>query len=173
MNKDKKTIIGFVAGCFVILAVFGYIFFVDAKKPGKYDDFASCITNSGAKFYGAYWCPHCQAQKAEFGKSAKKLPYIECELSTKEKKVAQSQIDQAVKDGKLTADQDPNSIGIYTRTQACTTNNIESYPTWIFADGSRVTGEQSFAELAAKTGCVAPAGSESAKVNPSASSKAQ
>lgn len=173
MDTNKKTILGFIAGCFIILATFAYLFFVDAKKPGKYDDFAQCITNSGAKFYGAYWCPHCQKQKAEFGKSASKLPYIECELSNTEKKAAQSQIDQAVKDGRLGLDQDPNTIGIYTRTQACTTNKIESYPTWIFADGSRVTGEQTFAELAAKTGCVAPAGSESATVTPSAASKAQ
>jgi thiol-disulfide isomerase/thioredoxin len=90
------------------------------------NQFAQCITDSGAKFYGAFWCPHCQATKALFGKSAKKLPYIEC-----------SNPDQ-------------------TQTQVCIDAKIEGYPTWEFADKTRVSGEQSFADLAAKTGCTAP-----------------
>lgn len=36
------------------------------------------LHDSGAKFYGAYWCPHCQQQKEAFGASAKRLPYVEC-----------------------------------------------------------------------------------------------
>jgi thiol-disulfide isomerase/thioredoxin len=95
--------------------------------PGKYDTLAQCLGEKGAKFYGAYWCPHCQAQKAMFGKSAKLLPYVECSLP----------------DGK-------------TQTPDCKTAGIESYPTWIFADESRVTGEQQLASLAEKTGCVLP-----------------
>jgi thiol-disulfide isomerase/thioredoxin len=161
MDNSRQTIIYFVLGCFIIVALFGYVFFVDAKKPGPYDDFAQCITNSGAKFYGAYWCPHCQKQKSEFGKSAKKLPYIECDtLNNKEKLAAKAQIDQAIADGRLKEGDDPATVGIFTSSQACTENSIKSYPTWIFADGSRVTGEQSFSALASKTGCVAPAGTE-------------
>ena len=30
---------------------------------------AEHLTNSGAKMYGAFWCPHCQQQKAIFGRS--------------------------------------------------------------------------------------------------------
>jgi hypothetical protein len=26
------------------------------------DDFAKCIKDSGAMFYGAFWCPHCQVR---------------------------------------------------------------------------------------------------------------
>jgi len=53
------------------------------KTPGKqvaskYDSFATCIKDSGATFYGAFWCPHCQEQKAAFGKAQKLLPYVEC-----------------------------------------------------------------------------------------------
>jgi uncharacterized membrane protein len=33
---------------------------------------------TGAKMYGAEWCPHCQDQKAMFGPAASRLPYIEC-----------------------------------------------------------------------------------------------
>ncbi|MCP5150644.1 MAG: vitamin K epoxide reductase family protein [Ectothiorhodospiraceae bacterium] len=39
---------------------------------------AEHLTASGAKFYGAYWCPHCQDQKKLFGASAERLPYVEC-----------------------------------------------------------------------------------------------
>ena len=36
---------------------------ISSKEPGKYDTFAKCIKDRGAIFYGAFWCPHCQAQK--------------------------------------------------------------------------------------------------------------
>lgn len=173
MQNQNKTILYFIGGCFIIIAAFSYVFFVDAKKPGPYDEFAQCITDSGAKFYGAYWCPHCQAQKAEFGKSASKLPYVECDtLTADEKKVAQAQIQAAIADGRLQNGQDPATVGIMTSSQACTTNSIKSYPTWIFADGSRVSGEQSFAALAEKTGCVAPV-QDDASVADGAASRAQ
>jgi len=38
----------------------------------------------------------------------------------------------------------------------CTAMNVQGYPTWIFSDGSRVEGEQSFQDLSNKTGCPAP-----------------
>lgn len=97
-----------------------------AKKPGKYDNLAQCISDSGAKFYGAFWCPHCQATKAMFGKSAKKLPYIECSQ--------------------------PSGKG---QLPICADAKIEGYPTWVFADGTRLGGERTFKELAEKTGCEA------------------
>jgi len=97
------------------------------QGPGKYDGFAQCLSEKGAKFYGAFWCPHCQAQKQMFGRSVEFLPYVECSLP----------------DGK-------------SRTQICIDNGIESYPTWIFADGSRLEGERQLSELAEKTGCALP-----------------
>src|SRR5262249_35158147 len=36
------------------------------------------LAHTGAKMYGAYWCPHCMEQKSYFGTSASRLPYIEC-----------------------------------------------------------------------------------------------
>src|SRR5687767_6111588 len=39
---------------------------------------AERLDDSGAIFYGASWCPHCQEQKAMFGASADRLPYVEC-----------------------------------------------------------------------------------------------
>lgn len=36
------------------------------------------LSESGAKYYGAFWCPNCQKQKRLFGRAAEKLPYVEC-----------------------------------------------------------------------------------------------
>lgn len=96
-------------------------------QPGQYDSFATCLKDRGARFYGAFWCSHCQEQKAKFGKSELLLPYVECS--------------------------EPNGKG---QLQVCTDANVESYPTWDFADGSRLTGTQSFETLAEKTGCPLP-----------------
>ena len=100
-------------------------------QAGKYDTFAQCIKDSGAKFYGAFWCPHCKAQKAMFGTSVKYLPYVECSTS------------------------DGNG-----QIQACIDEKIESYPTWILADGTRLPVESasgvSLQTLATKTGCTLP-----------------
>lgn len=128
---NKKVIIAIVA----FLALFaGGIYLLSGKgnttnstQPGKYDQLAQCLKDNGAIFYGAFWCPHCQNTKAEFGSSAKSLPYVEC--STPD---GQGQLD------------------------VCKTKNIQSYPTWEFKDGSRLTGEISVADLAKKAGCNLP-----------------
>jgi glutaredoxin len=93
---------------------------------GKYDDFAQCLTDAGAKFYGAWWCPHCNDQKKLF-ENSKKLPYIECSTPSKQP------------------------------LQVCIDAGVESFPTWIFSDGSKLEGLHQFEDLAAKTNCVAPA----------------
>ncbi len=49
------------------------------EKPGKYDTFAQCVTNSGAIFYGTEWCSHCKKQKALFGNSMSKIIHIDCD----------------------------------------------------------------------------------------------
>jgi hypothetical protein len=90
---------------------------------GTYDDFAKYLTNHGAVFYGTFWCPHCQSQKTLFGSSAQFLPYFECST--------------------------PDGSG---QVQACIDKKITSYPTWEFADGSRLTGELSLQQLVDKVG---------------------
>lgn len=101
-----------------------------AGGPGAYDAFATCLKDQGAVFYGAFWCPHCQAQKKLFGSSQKLLPYVECSTA----------------DGR-------------GQLPVCIEKNVSSYPTWEFKDGSRLNGEISLAQLAEKTSCVLP-GSE-------------
>lgn len=122
----KPHIYGIIAVLVLIVAPLGYWAWY-MQEPGKYDDFASCLTESKATFYGAFWCPHCQEQKALFEKSAKLLPYVECSL--------------------------PNGNG---QTAVCVEKQIQTYPTWEFADGSRVTGTQLLAELSEKTACPLP-----------------
>ena len=98
------------------------------SSPGELDGFAQCLKDKRAIFYGAFWCPHCQNQKAMFGKSAKFLPYVECST--------------------------PNGQG---QLSICTEKEVKGYPTWAFADGSRLSGETELKELAEKTGCMLPA----------------
>ncbi|HEU4677725.1 MAG TPA: hypothetical protein VFS75_03340 [Candidatus Paceibacterota bacterium] len=113
-----------VVGGLVALKQFGGT--SNAADMAPYDDFAQCLTDHGVKFFGAYWCPHCQAQKRLFHNS-KKLPYIEC----------------STPDGQ-------------SQTQICIDNKITGYPTWEFADGSRLDGEQTFEDLGAKADCPVP-----------------
>ncbi len=64
---------------------------------------AEHLSGIDAKFYGAYWCPHCQQQKQAFGASAARLPYIECS---------------------------PNGQRGAPAT-ACLVAEIKNYPTWV------------------------------------------
>jgi len=125
-KKNKRKVIG---GIIVILALLGFLtFFTAVKKPvNGLDTFAQCLKKQGVIFYGAFWCPHCQRQKSLFASAAKDLPYTEC----------------STPDGKA-------------QLSICIQNNIHIYPTWVFTDGSRLTGETPLDQLASKTGCVLP-----------------
>ncbi len=86
---------------------------------------ARCISESGALFYGAHWCPYCRVQKEYFGASADLLPYVECY------------------DGR-------KADGI---NALCGDEGIKTFPTWRFPDGRVVTGARSPSQLAADSGC--------------------
>ena len=125
MKTQVKFII-FIVAVIVLVGGFGVYSAFKPVPPSKLDSFAQCLKASGAEFYGAFWCPHCQDQKKEFGSAVKYLPYIEC-----------SNHDQ-------------------TQTQICKDKKVESYPTWIFKDGSIVTGKMELTALRDKTQCVLP-----------------
>ncbi len=129
MQKDKRAVIFRTVVILVIVAVVGAIGWMRYQErqqgPDKRVDLAQCLTDKGAKMYGAYWCPHCQQQKKLFGKAFSKVTYVECAIPGNPRE----------------------------QTQACKDANISGYPTWTFADGSRTNGEQSLADLAEKTGC--------------------
>lgn len=127
MKKPSLALVAGVATTLVVIGGIAFLAFRAESAPGKYDTFAQCLKEKGAVFYGAFWCPHCQAQKKAFGSSAKYLSYTECSTA----------------DGKA-------------MLQVCKDKNIEGYPTWIFADGSRESGEVSMERLAEKTSCTLP-----------------
>ena len=114
----------------VLILVVAAVAFVAVGQsgPGKYDSFAQCLSSSGVKMYGAYWCPHCNNQKQLFGSSWKYMDYVECSL--------------------------PNRAG---QTAVCREAGIEAYPTWALPDGSKMTGELSLQRLAQQSGCELPA----------------
>lgn len=76
------------------------------------------LADTGAKFYGAFWCPRCQEQKALFGASEERLPYVECTPGGR----------------------------MGPKNSACVAKNVESYPTWII-DGRRYSGLQTIRSL--------------------------
>ena len=121
-KKSKKslyTILALIAVAIILFLIFGPMF-----SSGSYDTFAQCLTDAGAKMYGAYWCPHCVDQKEMFGQSWDYMNYIECSL--------------------------PNRAG---QTIECINAKIQSYPTWEFQNGQRLEGVLSFEELGDLTGC--------------------
>ena len=94
------------------------------SNNSDYDEFAKCITESGAKMYGAFWCSHCKDQKESFGSSWEKINYVECSLP----------------DGQ-------------SQTQICIQEGITGYPTWEVGDGNRLSGRLSFEKLSEMSGC--------------------
>jgi len=127
----KQKTIFFIVIVVLILGTVGTVLLNNSKKSdvptGKYDQFATCLKTQGAVFYGAFWCSHCKATKEAFGSSAKLLPYVECST--------------------------PDGQG---QLPICKDKKIEGYPTWEFADGSRLTGEVTMQQLADKTACPLP-----------------
>jgi len=126
MNKNLIYIAG------IIVVVGGAIYLLASNRPGTggrtdLAEFAACIKGKGALFYGAFWCSHCQDQKAAFGTATDEIPYVECST--------------------------PDGNG---QTAVCVEQGIKNYPTWVFADGSREVGEMDLGIIAERTGCALP-----------------
>jgi len=123
MKQTNFTWLIYVAAVLVVVGLIGFAI-VQKATPGQYDTFAQCLTDKGAKMYGAWWCPHCQKQKDLFGKSFEKVSNVEC-----------------------------SAPGTKAMLKICKDAGIEGYPTWKFQDGSMLSGEQSFETLSQKTSC--------------------
>ena len=85
---------------------------------------ADHLTATGAKMYGAYWCPHCENQRKEFGRASARMPYVEC---------------------------DPQ--GLNSQASLCQTKGITAYPTWEI-NGAFYVGGQPLGKLAELSGFV-------------------
>lgn len=69
---------GVAAVVIIALLPIGYSDLIQSAEDPRLKALAIHLQESGAKFYGAFWCPHCNDQKELFGASADRLPYIEC-----------------------------------------------------------------------------------------------
>jgi uncharacterized membrane protein len=91
---------------------------------------AEHLTQTGAKFYGAHWCHHCQDQKKFFGAAAKRLPYVEC---------------------------NPEGGQGSKLAQACVDAGIDGYPTWLIKGQKYNQGTLSLQRLSELSGFTPPA----------------
>lgn len=106
-----------------VVALVGVIATSCSSLPNAYEaKLADHLSASGAKMYGAYWCPHCATQKTYFGGAASRIPYIEC---------------------------DPE--GFDPQPDLCAEMGVNAYPTWII-EGEYYLGSQHLAKLARLSG---------------------
>ena len=126
--KQTKPVPGYIFVAVAIVAVFAVTYyFIRHRQTSRLDAFAKCLTVKQAKMYGAFWCPHCEEQKEKFASSFQYAPYIECGIK-----------------------------GSQAIAPVCTEAGIKRFPTWIFADGTRVEGEHELDFLGEQTGCSLP-----------------
>ncbi len=131
--KEQKWVIGIVVG---LLAATGIFFSLSKKAIAPTEQgvvasaqdvaFGQFLKDNGVTFYGAFWCPHCQRVKKELGEAVWKPIYVEC----------------STPDGR-------------DETQVCKDAKIESFPTFVFKDGSRQEGEMTRDEIAKRAGYMA------------------
>lgn len=118
-----------VLGGLVAVATVGLSFAIfRATTPASpyQEALARHLRDTGARFYGAYWCPACGKQKALFGNAAGELPYVEC---------------------------DPGGVG--ARPDLCAQAGVRVFPTWVIR-GSRYEGVTSPETLARLSGFTLP-----------------
>ena len=118
-----------VIGILVIIAAISYLWYLDkqaAPERDAYAELAECLSERDVKFYSAFWCPNCAAQKALFKGAGKKLPHIECSLPDR------------------------------SQNELCEKAEVKNYPTWEFNGNKRCTGVLSAEVLAHLSGCPLP-----------------
>ncbi len=101
-RPTRLTALG-VGAAVVAIAVGILVFATAPPSATPYQEaLARHLAKSGAVFYGAYWCPHCEEQKERFGGAAGLLPYVEC---------------------------DPK--GERAQTERCRAAGVKVFPTWV------------------------------------------
>jgi uncharacterized membrane protein len=101
---------GLGLGAALVAVVGGAFIFAGGPPPATpyQEALATHLAKSGAVFYGAYWCPHCQEQKDLFGSAASRLPYVECDPKGKNPQAAR-----------------------------CEAAGVRVFPTWVFGSERR------------------------------------
>lgn len=131
---------GIVVGMLVLVGTLGVYANVNNPRAATQGDYAITTDSGaseialaqhlkkvGAKMYGAFTCPHCQAQKELFGKeAARQFDYVEC-----------------------------HPEGKNAQPDVCRAAKIESFPTWEI-NGQFYQGETSLEQLAELSGYQGP-----------------
>ena len=118
----RAAMLGGGAAVLTVLLAFGAFTVSPAGATPYQVALARHLTSMHAVMYGAYWCPHCQAQKEMFSAAASMLPYVEC---------------------------DPSGSG--ARPDLCERAEVKSFPTWVIGD-QRLVGTQPLDALARASG---------------------
>jgi hypothetical protein len=117
-----------IAGAAVLVVCWiGYDVY-SSRQVSTLDGFAKCLNASGARMYGAWWCPHCAEQKEQFGYAFQYVNYVECGVEGQ----------------------------AHSENDGCKQSGIKNFPTWEFKDGSRKEGVLKLPELSDRTGCKLP-----------------
>ena len=77
-SGSKRSIKKYFIISAVLLIIIGIVTYsvYYYKQPGRYDEFAKCLSGREVVIYGAVeWCRYTQLQKSMFGKSFKYLNY--------------------------------------------------------------------------------------------------
>ena len=115
------------AALLIVLAIAAFCVPAGSADSKDLDTFAQCLAEKKATMYGSFLCPHCDDQKRLFGSSFRYVPYVECSIR-----------------------------GTRQMTFPCMAAQIRFTPTWIFADGDRLTGVQPLKTLGERAGCKVP-----------------
>lgn len=122
-DRGQLIFTGLIVGAIVLVGTLG-IYSTQNRQSAISQTFsgrlAQHLTATGAKMYGAFWCPHCQDQKKLFGEATAQMPYIECA---------------------------PDKANPRRQSDLCRAKGIESYPTWEIG-GKMYLGVKALPELA-------------------------
>ena len=128
-NRSLSSSLPLGVTCALVLCGFLHLHWSGVFDPaaGPEDpylrDLAIHLGETGAHFYGAYWCPHCQDQKEIFAASQHRLPYVECSPGGRNG----------------------------PRAGACIEADIRNYPTWVIR-GRKLGGIMTPEALAKQSG---------------------
>ena len=81
--KQKQSFkkIGMVSAVVVIVVIVAFTALRMCSGPGKYDEFAQCLSEEGVIMAGTDWCSVCKALKGLFGESFEHVYYMNCDLN--------------------------------------------------------------------------------------------
>ncbi len=84
MKPRRYNVVCIVLSLFLLLFLSFFVYKYTALSAPTVQDFAQCITRSGAKMFGSDRCPHCLDQKAMFSSAFEFIDYVNCDFHPQE-----------------------------------------------------------------------------------------